>query len=175
MSLQSSFLLLLSLGFMVLGTPSLPTNDSASKLPETADIAEPILPSNASLMALDVPAGFNVHCDGEKYGYNPNIRDCESAKEDLKPSSDMWTLGERNTGLGPDVVPLPFRVMGPRGICYVQPVLIEDYVTGKASINIIRQAAQAIILTCVVSGDSRGGIATGIGECETGIAVERSS
>ena len=157
---------------MILATPFQPTKDSTLELSATPSIIKPILTSNASL---DTPLehGFTVRCDGEKYGHNPNFRDCEAAKEDLSPSTTIWTLGERNTGLPPETVPLPYRVMGGRGLCYVQPILVGDQKTGKASINMIRRAAAAIILQCVATGDSQGGIATNIGQSEARILAER--
>ena len=168
MFLRIYFLLLPSFGFMVLTTPFQPVKDDTLELLANPNVT--VLPSNASLNT----SRFRVVCDGETYGYNPNIRDCEQAKEDWAPDAKVWTLGERRTGLPPDTVPLPYRVIGPRGLCYIQPTLIGDHRTGKASINMIRRAAAAIILQCIATAGSQGGIATGIGKSKVIIVAERS-
>lgn len=151
------FLLLLpsSFAFTVSTTPSQHDTLDLSPTPSSS------VPANAS--SLTAPR-FHVDCDGDTYGYHPNIRDCEQAKEDWAPDAKVWTLGQRRTGLPSDTVPLPYRVMGPRGLCYIQPTLIGDHRTGQASINMIRRAAAGIILQCIATAGSRGGIATGIGK-----------
>lgn len=57
-------------------------------------------------------AGLEIRCSGEHFGDNPNIADCESAKEHLSPDSVQYAWGARHTGLGPSVFPLPYRIMG---------------------------------------------------------------
>lgn len=168
MFLRIYFLLSPFFAFMVSTTPFQPTKDDTLEL--LANPSVQVLPSNASL---DTPR-FHVDCDGETYGFNPNIRDCEQAKQDWAPDAKVWTLGERRTGLPPDTVPLPYRVMGPRGLCYIQPTLIGDHRTGKASIDMIRRAAGGIILKCIATAGSQGGIATGIGKSKFRIVAERS-
>ena len=165
MFLRESLLLLLPFGFIALGSPFQSTKDDTLTFSGTPNIVRPVSPSNASIN-LPGDNNFNVHCDGDTYGHNPDIRDCETAKENLVPDSSIWTLGERHTGLPPQTVPLPYRVMGDRGLCYVQPVLIGDHKTAKASINMMRRAAAAIIVRCATDTSSQGGIATNIGKCK---------
>lgn len=65
--------------------------------------------------ALNTSSSENVVkiiCSGEHFGYHPNIADCESAKEYITPDSVQYTWGERHTGLGSMVIPLPHRIMG---------------------------------------------------------------
>ena len=171
MFLQGSLLLMLALGFANFGSPLQSTKDDTSAFSGTLNIVKPVSPSNVSI---DTPGDnvFTVHCDGDTYGYNPDIRDCEEAKENLIPDSHLWTLGERNTGLPPDTVPLPYRLMGNRGFCYVQPLLIGDHKTAKASINMMRRAAENIIVQCVTDTSSRGGIATNIGKFKARVVAE---
>ena len=57
-------------------------------------------------------AAFEIHCSGEHFGINPNIADCQSAKEYISPDSVQYTWGARHSGLEPDVFPLPYRIMG---------------------------------------------------------------
>lgn len=168
MSLKNSLLLVLSVGFISSATPFHPAEDSASNVSTTPNIVEPAFPSNVSPSLLNSTAdnAFNIRCDGETYGYNPNIVDCEGAKEYLSPDTRMWTFGERHTGLPDNTLPLPYRIMGDRGLCYVQTVLIGDHKTGTASLNMLRRVAAGLILQCATSVVSQGGIATNIGECE---------
>ncbi|KAF6237650.1 hypothetical protein HO173_003851 [Letharia columbiana] len=162
---QIPLLLVVSFGFTVSATTSQPTEDSALKLSAIPNIVEPIFPSNASVPTSNASAenGFTIRCDGEAYGYNPNILDCEDAKEYLLPDASTWTFGERHTGLPADILPLPYLVMGDRGLCYVQAILIGDHTTAKASLNMLRRAAAALVVQCATSVVSQGGIATNIG------------
>ena len=165
MFLQGSLLLTLVIGFITLCSPLQPRRDDTLTFSESLNIVKPVSPSNASINAPG-DNSFTIHCDGNTYGHNPDIRDCETAKDNLAPDSTIWTMGERRTGLPPDTVPLPYRVVGDRGLCYVQPVLIGDHKTAKASINMIRQAAANIIVRCAIDTLSQGGIATNIGKCK---------
>ena len=173
MFFRNLLLLLLFVGFIISAAPRQSSADSASKLSETPDIVKALFPSNASIPPLDTSAEniFIIRCDGETYGYNPNIRDCEGAKEKLVPDTKIWTLAERRPDLPVDTVPLPYRVMGNRGLCYVEPVLIGDHTSAKASLNMIRQAASALVLQCAVGITSQGGIATNIGKTGARIVV----
>lgn len=60
-------------------------------------------PENAALV---------IHCSGEHFGFNPNIADCQSAKEFISPDSVQYEWGPRHSGLGSTVFPLPYRMMG---------------------------------------------------------------
>lgn len=57
-------------------------------------------------------AVLDVKCSGNYFGFNPSIVDCGAAKEIITPDTAQHLFGERHTGLGDDVFPLPFRVMG---------------------------------------------------------------
>ena len=163
---RAPLLLVLSFRFLISATPFQPTEEIASKLSAKPNIVRPKFPSNASIPPYDTPAEnlYSIHCDGETYGYNPNIRDCEGAKESIIPDTKVWTLAERRPGLPPDTVPLPYRAMGDQALCYVQPVLIPGHTTAKGSLSMIHRAAAALILRCAASDTSQGGIATGIGK-----------
>ena len=171
MFLSRSSLLMLPFSIITFASPFQPTKDDPLTFSATPNIVKPVSPSNASI---DTPGndGFTIRCDGDTYGHNPNIRDCEQAKENLFPDSSIWTLGERNTGLPPSTIPLPYRVLGDRGLCYVQPVLIGDHKTAQASINMMRRAAAAIIVRCATASPSQGGIATNIGKCKARAVAE---
>ena len=55
---------------------------------------------------------LNIQCSGEHFGYHPNIADCHSALDHISPDLVQRTWGQRHSGLGPTVFPLPFRIMG---------------------------------------------------------------
>ncbi|CAF9941111.1 hypothetical protein IMSHALPRED_002431 [Imshaugia aleurites] len=166
MFLRNAPLLALSSGFITpaTATPFQPTKDSAMKLSDTPNLVKPIFALNTSVLPVDSSGEntFNIRCDGETYGYNPNIVDCEGAKEYLLPDTTIWTWAERHTGL-PNTVPLPYRIMGDRALCYIQATLIGDHRTAQASTNMLRQAGAALVLRCATNTVSQGGIATEIG------------
>ena len=170
MFVRSPILLILSCGFIASATPVEPNEDSDSKLALVPNIVKPILASSASVLSLNSSAeiGSSVRCDGETYGYNPNIIDCEEAKEYLMPDAVIWTFGERHTGLPADILPLPYRIMGDHGLCYLQAVLIGNHKTAKANLNMLRRAAASLVVQCATNAISQGGIATTIGKSEAG-------
>ena len=75
-----------------------------------------LLPASTSRDGIDVPLNasnrLRVQCDGEKYGFNPKVTDCQNAREYFTRSSKLATYGERHSGHGVNVFPLPFRSMG---------------------------------------------------------------
>lgn len=74
------------------------------------------LPANVSNdgpeFQLNASNVLQVQCDGEKYGFNPEVADCENARSYYKRSSQLFTYGERHSGHGIHVFPLPYRLMG---------------------------------------------------------------
>lgn len=166
MCLRVPLLLVLWFDFIVSATPFLSNQYNDSGLLVTPNLVKPTILSQGSIPLLNASEenAFNIRCDGETYGYNPNIIDCESAKDYLLPDTKIWVFGERHTGLPEDIVPLPYRVMGDRGLCYVQAVLIGDHITARASLNSLRQAAASLVVQCATSVVSQGGIATRIGK-----------
>ncbi|KAM0796912.1 hypothetical protein BDR22DRAFT_892841 [Usnea florida] len=145
--------------------------------PLSLTVAGPLLEAGEQMMQL-LPANISenefvggsnasnelkIECNGQKYGFNPNVPDCQDARTLYKRSAQSFTYGERHSGHGVDVFPLPFRLMGDKALCYIQPVLVDSSLgIGTASINHISNAAYELILQCAVR-QSIGGIATGIG------------
>lgn len=157
------------------------------RLPASTSENQPAIRLNASNT-------IQVQCDGEKYGFNPNVPDCQNARSYYKRSSQLFTYGERHSGHGIGVFPLPYRLMGGKpsdslkffsslyaqrialmrsvdeALCYFEPVLIDSSLrTGTASINHLSNAAYELILQCAVR-QSKGGIATGIGMSQKSIS-----
>lgn len=129
-------------------------------------------------------ADLKIQCSGQHFGVNPNIADCQSAKEYLSPDFVQYTWGLRHTGLGEDIFPLPYRIMGgqklpnrcfmgnaknlisttDRALCFFQATLIRrEARTAKASLGQLRRAASALILQCAANAESQGGLATNVG------------
>lgn len=87
---------------LVTALQQLGSHETAILLPSTT--SQTHLSSNTSLSSVIVTAlpGLEVQCDGATYGYNPNIVDCEDAKEYLTPDTKEYTFGQRHTGLSDD-------------------------------------------------------------------------
>ena len=177
----------------------------AGPLQDAGEQTMQLVPANISengfAGSLNASNELKIECDGQKYGFNPNVPDCQDARTLYKRSAVPFTYGERHSGHGVNVFPLPFRLMGgelpqilllesfytridlakisaDKALCYIEPVLVNSSLgTGTASINHISNAAYELILQCAVRR-SIGGIATGIGtyyESNFGVAIEHNS
>ena len=51
-----------------------------------------------------------------------------------------------------------------KGECYFQPIVVGDGPIAWASLRQIRNAANALLITCAIGTSSQGGIITNIGE-----------
>ena len=74
-----------------------------------------LLPSsNQSAISLNsTPINeVNIRCDGAKYGFNPDILDCQNAIKYFHPGRDRIMFGERGPSMAENVFPLPYRFMG---------------------------------------------------------------
>ena len=107
--------LLLALNVALALTFALPPSNGEDQTIQLSPLDQ-LLPANVSKD--DITAGFNasndlqIQCDGEKYGFNPNVTDCQIARAYYKRSSELFTYGERHSGHSIEVFPLPFRLMG---------------------------------------------------------------
>ena len=107
-----------------------------------------------------------IQCSGEDFGVNPNIVDCEEAVGFISRDDHEYPWAPRHTGFGPDVLPLPFRIMGDRALCFFEGTLIRSEAgIAHASLHQFRLAASALISKCAKGGKSEswGGIAKNIG------------
>lgn len=175
MFLRAPLLLVLSSGHIISATPFLPPGDHTSNLSGAPNIVESLYPSNASFSPHDTSTenSLTIHCDGETYGHNPSIRDGDTISKYLTPDEKIWTFVQRRPFLPPDTVPLPFLLMGDQALCYIQTVLIGDYLTATASKTMLRRAAAALVDQCAV-GASQGGIATNIGKKDAKLTTDSS-
>ena len=86
-------------------------NESQELLAEEFFLGSLNLSTNISLTG-DTPRPLDIKCSGDHFGWSPSISDCESAKGYIVPDSTRYAWGERRTGLGDSVFPLPYRIMG---------------------------------------------------------------
>lgn len=70
------------------------------------------VPDDIPITKVNASDEVQIQCDGDKYGFNPNVADCENARSIYKRSTVPFTFGERHSGHGTGVFPLPFRFMG---------------------------------------------------------------
>jgi len=78
-------------------------------------LSNPLSPSNQSTWSLNATTldeGFNIKCDGSKYGVNLDLADCEGALKSFQRGLNRITFAERGPGFPPGVFPLPYRWMG---------------------------------------------------------------
>lgn len=138
---------------------------------------EPTSPLNEPVTSLSVIGtdDTDIDCDGASYGFDLGIFDCEEAKTYFPAGSDQVLWAERNTGWQKKVFQLPYRAMGDRASCYLQPVLIDGATSAKASLNQVRNAAAMIRDKCASGGKLQGGIATNIGGSKTSCFKSRAS
>ena len=121
---------------------------------------------NASVTSFNVTGGEDIHiqCDGFSYGFDLDILDCEEANAYVPFSPDQVLWAERHTGWQKKIFPLPYRTMGDKAMCYVQPLLINGAYSARVTPNQVRNAAATIRRNCASGGKLRGGIATNIGK-----------
>ena len=80
--------------------------------------APQLLPASnlSALMKLNASSPGNpalsIRCSGERFGFNPDLTDCGSARGFISPDIEQRVWGTRHTGLGPETFPLPYRIMG---------------------------------------------------------------
>ena len=126
----------------------------------------PMVMFNESVTSFNVTADneIQIQCNGSSYGFDLDINDCEEAKAYFPASSDQVRWATRNTGWQKIIFPLPYRAMGDKALCYVQPVIINGASSAKATPNQVRNAAAKIRHECFSGGKLQGGVATNIGE-----------
>ncbi|KAL8703602.1 MAG: hypothetical protein Q9201_003227 [Fulgogasparrea decipioides] len=67
---------------------------------------------------------FGITCDGSKYGFNVDPNDCLTGLDRFIRRRDVIRFAERDSPQRTeDMIPLPWRWMGGKPSCYIQPVL----------------------------------------------------
>lgn len=133
---------------------------------------EPTSASNPSPTLLNVTSSEDVHiqCDGASYGFDLDISDCEEAMAYFPTYPDQVQWAERHTASQTQIFPLPYRAMGDKALCYIQPVVIDGDTSAKAAPNEVRNAAAMIRDRCASGGKLQGGMATSIGKKRTALS-----
>ena len=98
--LATGFHFLLHLLAVIYAKPSQAAVDQVISLASVSSYESNLIYSNlATTLSLNASAeNLEIRCDGTKYGFNPNIIDCESAKEFVIPDDRQISFGERHTG-----------------------------------------------------------------------------
>ena len=168
MSLKYALVLTSYIGILVLANPVTLPNDTLIQIHPASDLSlgfQPTFPSNEStLPSVTGNQNTHIHCDGASYGFDLEIVECEEAKAYFPVGADQVQWAERHTGWQKRISPLPFRTMGEKASCYVQPILVDGATSARASPNEVRNAAVMIRSRCYSGGKLQGGIATNIGE-----------
>ena len=113
----STFLYILYICFspILLAEPLQAVNDHTLQS-DVGDLRQPssILSTfNATLSSSNVSVTneLSIECDGEKYGFKPDVDDCTSAIGHQKLSREQIKFGDRSSS-SRDWVNLPYRLMG---------------------------------------------------------------
>lgn len=123
------------------------------------DVADPSALSGRAFEA----SGYTFACDDAKFGHDLDIDDCMSALDRIINSRASVTFADRELTIErPDWDPLPWRWMGGRSSCYIEPVLKAGCQTGRTSFYKIREAAYELVTTCALR-QRKGGTVTGLG------------
>ncbi|KAL8663589.1 MAG: hypothetical protein Q9202_003777 [Teloschistes flavicans] len=127
--------------------------------PDTRDVANS---SSLSERAFEAN-GYSFDCDDVKYGHDLDVDDCMSALSRIINSRASITFADREETIErPDWDPLPWRWMGGRSSCYIEPVLKAGAQTGKTTFYKIREAAYELVTTCALR-QGKGGTVSGLG------------
>ena len=118
------------------------------------------LSQNATNTTTLTPNGIRFQCDGN-YGRIANPSSCLDLFEYIATSDTQATFSDRHTG-HPSDVPLPWRVSGSSGLCFLQALLVPGAASGHASSKQVGQAGYVVFQRCVVERGI-GGIAENVG------------
>lgn len=132
--------------------------------PNLGSPATILIPSNNS----DTSANkLTITCDGMTYGKNLKVPSCRKVFDYMSHDSTQYTFVERLSGI-PGDVSLPLRTYSNDGLCFIQPFLKENVVSGHASSIEIGHAAYTTFQSCVVKRGV-GGVASNIGPMRSDI------
>ncbi|KAL8638484.1 MAG: hypothetical protein Q9228_004361 [Teloschistes exilis] len=131
----------------------------STTIANTSDVADP---STLSARAFEAK-GYTFNCDDAKYGHTLDVDDCLGALDRIINSRASVTFADRDLTIErPEWDPLPWRWMGGRSSCYIEPVLKSGAQTGRTSFYKIREAAYELVTECALR-QRKGGTVTGLG------------
>ena len=84
------------------------------------DVRQPSQSPNLNLVSPVTPSVLNtslskdatIKCDGDEYGFNPDVDDCTSALARQSPGRTRLRFGQRGSVSTEEFFPLPYRLMG---------------------------------------------------------------
>lgn len=86
---------------------------------DLGDLRQPSHPSSllsafnaTSLVNVSVSNDMSIRCDGEVYGFKPDINDCMSALQHHQIGREQASFGRRGSFRSEKTIPLPYRMMG---------------------------------------------------------------
>ena len=100
---------ILVLAFRLMPTFAGPLQDAGE---QTIQLLRTNISENESAGEFNASNALKIECDGQKYGFNPNVPDCQDARTFYKRSAQLFTYGKRHSSHGIEVFPLPYRLMG---------------------------------------------------------------
>ena len=68
--------------------------------------------ATSSLMDASVPNDVSIRCDGNEYGFEPDVEDCTSALTHQMVGRAQMKFGQRGSISSESFVHLPYRLMG---------------------------------------------------------------
>ena len=71
-----------------------------------------ISPVTSSVLNTSVSKDAIIRCDGDEYGFSPNVDDCTSALARQLPGRARFRVGRRGSTSTEKFFPLPYRLMG---------------------------------------------------------------
>ncbi|KAM0796442.1 hypothetical protein BDR22DRAFT_525996 [Usnea florida] len=142
---------------------------------ECIDAQPNLIPNLRSPASISIPSNdsdtsgnkLKITCDGMTYGKNLKVPSCRKVFGYTRHDPTQYTFVERGSGI-PGDVPLPLRTYSNDGLCFIQPFLKENVVSGHASSTEIGQAAYTTFQLCVVQRGV-GGVASNIGPMRSNI------
>ena len=90
----------------------LQSNSGDLGLPSQPSSTLPLSNVTSLLLNTSVSKTVSVNCDGEQYGFKPDIHDCISILPLLPSGRDQVNFGPRGSGSSANFFPLPYRLMG---------------------------------------------------------------
>ena len=86
---------------------------------DLGDLRQPSHPSSllsafnaTSLVNVSVSNDMSIRCDGEVYGFKPDINDCISVLQHQLVGREQASFGRRGSFRSEKTIPLPYRLMG---------------------------------------------------------------
>lgn len=140
------YLLLLYLISAVFAKPPQVVNDQTLQS-DLSNLHQPSLPpsmlfsstANSSSLNASVSNSLSIKCDGNAYGFNPDIGDCTDALRRQRSGRDQVRFGQRGSISSENFLPLPYRLMG--GMWLPQRPISTFAITRRANRDAGRQSA----------------------------------